>query len=120
MIEEALNHALAAEDTDGAVQLIETSRHELLNSEDWSTLERWLNKLPDEVVRERPALLLARAWTFELSFQAARIPPILQEVETLLSTEDAVWTDAQLQDALGEINALKSFVYLIRMKVHWL
>jgi LuxR family maltose regulon positive regulatory protein len=114
MIEEALNHALAAEDLDGAVQLIETSRHELLNTEEWSTLERWLNKLSDKVVRESPALLLARAWTFELSFQAARIPPILQEVETRLSAEDAVWTDTQLQDVRGEINALKSFVYLIK------
>jgi LuxR family maltose regulon positive regulatory protein len=114
MIEEALNHALAAEDMVGAVQLIERSRHELLNAEDWSTLERWLNKLPIEVMRERPALLLARAWTFELSFQAARIPTILQEVETLLSAEDAIWTDTQLQDALGEINALRSFVFFIK------
>jgi LuxR family maltose regulon positive regulatory protein len=114
MIEEALNHALAAEDTNSAVRLIETTRHELLNIEDSSTLERWLNKLSDEVVRERPALLLARAWIFELSFQAFRIPPILQEVETLLSAEDAVWTDNQLQEALGEINALQSFVYFIR------
>ena len=116
MIEEALNHALAAEDANGAVQLIEASRHELLNSEDWSTLERWLNKLPIELMHERPALLLARAWTFELSFQTARIPPILQEVEALLSTEDAVRTDAQLQEVLGEINALKSFVYLMKDK----
>jgi LuxR family maltose regulon positive regulatory protein len=114
MIEEALNHALAAEDMDSAVQLIERSRHELLNAEDWSTLERWLNKLSDEVVRERPALLLARAWTFELRYQAARIPPILQEVETLLGAEDAVWTDAKVQDARGEINALKSCIYFTK------
>lgn len=114
MIEEALNHALAAGDTNGAVRLIETTRHELLNIEDSFTLERWLNKLSDEVVRERPALLLAKAWIFELSFQTARIPPILGEVETLLGTEDAVWTDEQLQEALGEVEALKSFLYFLR------
>jgi len=77
MIEQALNHALAADDMDGAVQLIESSLHELLNIEDSSTLERWLNKLSEEVVRKRPALLLARAWTFELRYQAAMVPPIL-------------------------------------------
>jgi LuxR family maltose regulon positive regulatory protein len=114
MIEEALNHALAAGDTAAAVQLIESSRHDLLNIEDSSTLERWLNKLSDKVVRERPALLLLKAWIFELSFQTARIPPILQEVETCLSAEDAVWTDTQLQDVRGEINALKSFMYFIQ------
>jgi LuxR family maltose regulon positive regulatory protein len=111
MIEDAINNAMAAGDMDGAVQLIENSRHKLLNAEDWFTLERWLNKLPDELVRERPALLLARAWTLELRYQITMIPPILQEVETLLSAEDAVWTDAQVQNARGEIDALKSFFY---------
>jgi LuxR family maltose regulon positive regulatory protein len=114
MIEQALNHALAAGDTDGAVQLIESSRHELLNIEDSSTLERWLNKLSDEVLRERPTLLLARAWIFELSFQTARIPPTLQEVETLLGIDDTVWTDKQLREARGEIDALKSFIFYIQ------
>jgi LuxR family maltose regulon positive regulatory protein len=114
MTEEALNHALAAEDTEGAADLVESIRHQLLNIEDSFTLERWLNKLPDRVVRERPVLLLARAWILELGFQAARIPPILGEVETLLGTEDALWTNDQLREALGEINALKSFLHLIR------
>lgn len=113
MIEEALNHAIAAEDIVCAVQLIETHRHKLLNAEDWFTLERWLNKLSDEVVRERPALLLARAWTFELRYQTSMIPPILQEVETLLSYMDAVWTDAQAQNIRGEIDALKSLFYYL-------
>jgi LuxR family maltose regulon positive regulatory protein len=114
MIEEALNHSIAADDTDGAAQLVETSRHELLNIEDSSTLERWLNNLSDEIVRERPTLLLARAWIYELSFQTARIPQVLEEVETLLSAEDVVWTDTQLHEARGEIDALKSFVYFIK------
>jgi LuxR family maltose regulon positive regulatory protein len=114
MIEEALNHALAAGDTDDAVHLIETNRHELLNIEDSSSLERWLNKLPDGVVQERPALLLAKAWIFELSFQSAKIPPILEKVETQLSSEDAVWTKDQIQDALGEIEALRSFLYFLQ------
>jgi LuxR family maltose regulon positive regulatory protein len=65
-------------------------------------------------VRERPTLLLARAWIFELGFQTARIPPVLKEVETLLSAEDPVWTDTQLREARGEVEALKSFVYLIK------
>jgi LuxR family maltose regulon positive regulatory protein len=113
MIEEALDHALAAEDMDGAVQLIETYRHKLLNNEDWFTLERWLNRLPDEVVRARPTLLLARAWTLELRYQIARIPPILQEVETLLIAENGVWKELHEQDVRGEIDALKSLIYYL-------
>jgi LuxR family maltose regulon positive regulatory protein len=111
MIQEALNHALAAGNLDGAAKLIEDSRHKLLNDEDWFTLERWLNRLPDELVQKRAALLLARAWTLELRYQMSLIPPILQKVETLISAEDEDWTESQVQDARGEIDALKSLVY---------
>ena len=110
MVQEALNHALAAGDLDGAAKLIEDSRHKLLNDEDWFTLERWLNRLPDELVQKRPALLLARAWILELRYQMSQIPPILQKVETLISAEDEDWTESQVQDARGEIDALKSLV----------
>lgn len=114
LIEVALNHSLLAEDMNGAAQLIEANRHQLLNIEDSYTLEQWLNKLPDNVVRERPELLLARAWISELGFQTARIPPILTELETLLNAEDADWKDDQLQEALGEIEALSSFLYFLQ------
>ena len=111
MIQEALNHALAAGDLDGAGKLIEDSRHNLLNNEDWFTLERWLNRLPDEFVQKRPALLLARAWTLELRYQMSQIPPILQKAETLIGAEDEDWIESYVQDARGEIDALKSLVY---------
>ena len=35
LIEEALRHAMAAGDLEGAAQLVEDSRHDLLNREDW-------------------------------------------------------------------------------------
>ena len=111
MIQEALNHALAAGDLDGAAKLIEDSRHKLLNNEDWFTLEQWLNRLPDELVQKRPTLLLTRAWTLELRYQMSQIPPVLQKAETLLSSEDEDWTESNVQNARGEIDALKSLVY---------
>ena len=111
MIEEALNHAIASEDMDTAVQLIEVFRHDLLNAEDWYTLERWLNRLTDVSVQTQPELLLARAWTMQLRYQIDMIPPILLEVEILLSADNKNWTDAQLLVIRGEIDALKSFLY---------
>jgi len=111
MIEEAINHAMAAGDMDGAAKLIEDSRHKLLNDEDWFTLERWLNRLPDELVQKRPALLLARAWTLELRYQMSQIPPILQKVETLISADYEDWSESNVQNARGEIDALKSLIY---------
>ncbi len=110
LIEEALRHALAAGDVEGAAQLVEDSRHDLLNREDWPTLERCLNRLPEAVVRGRPALLLARAWVLDLHYQIAGIPRLLQEAEACLSTDTGAWSESEIRDVRGEIDALWSLV----------
>jgi LuxR family maltose regulon positive regulatory protein len=109
MIGEALHHALLAGDMNGAVQLVENCRHDLLDREEWSTLERYLNRLPEEVVRVRPALILARAWVLDLRYQTAKIPPLLRDAEAFLSTEEDVWVEST-RGLLGEIDALWSTV----------
>ena len=65
LIEEALGYALTGEDVEGAARIVEDCRHDLLNREDWISLDRYLNQLPEEVVWERPALILARAWVLD-------------------------------------------------------
>jgi LuxR family maltose regulon positive regulatory protein len=112
-IEDALRHALTAEDMEGAAQLVEDSRHDLLNAEEWPTLERLLNSLPEKVVQERPALLVARSWVLELRFQLAGIPSLLQEAVTLLSASDAAMTESDVLNVRGEIDALMSLVYYL-------
>ncbi|MGB3715525.1 MAG: LuxR C-terminal-related transcriptional regulator [Candidatus Promineifilaceae bacterium] len=109
LIGEALHHSLIARDMKGAVQLVEECRHDLLNREDWATLERYLNRLPDEAVRGRPALILARAWVLDLRYQTAGIPPLLQEAEACLSADADVWAESA-RDLQGEIDALWSIV----------
>jgi LuxR family maltose regulon positive regulatory protein len=110
LIEEALRHALTAGDLEGAAQLVENSRHDLLNREDWPTLERCLNQLPEAVVRERPALLLARAWVLDLHYQISGIPRLLQEAEACLSTDSGAWSESEMRSVRGEIDALWSLV----------
>ncbi|MCK4726465.1 MAG: hypothetical protein KAT29_11705, partial [Anaerolineales bacterium] len=61
-IEEALYHALEANDVQSAVELIEDNSQNLLNRLERHTLERWLAMLPEEVVWVRPRLLIAQAW----------------------------------------------------------
>jgi LuxR family maltose regulon positive regulatory protein len=109
LIEEALHHALVAGDMERAAQLVEDSRHDLLNQEDWATLQRCLNRLPEQVIRRRPALLVARAWALELQYQIAGIPPLLQEAEARLKA-DAAGSEPEPRDLRGEIDALWSLV----------
>lgn len=58
----ALEHALAGNDVPRAVQLVAQRRHEILNTERWSQLERWLRLFPAATVDQYPDLLLAKAW----------------------------------------------------------
>jgi LuxR family maltose regulon positive regulatory protein len=109
LIGEALHHALAAGDLEGAARMVEGCRHDLLDREEWATLERYLNRLPEELVKVRPALILARAWVLDLRYQTARIPPLLRDAEACLSTEEDVWVEPT-RGLKGEIDALWSTV----------
>ena len=43
--------------------------------------------LPAKIKQQRPALLLAQAWTLHVQFRLLQIPPILERVERLLAEE---------------------------------
>ncbi|MCX6046467.1 MAG: hypothetical protein NT075_15295, partial [Chloroflexi bacterium] len=103
-IEEAVQQALAAGDHLTAAELVEQHRHELLNREDWRTLDRWLALLPAAQVRQRPGLLLAQAFILGLQYKFTAITPLLQTAAARLAEENL--TDAQLIQ--GEIDALWS------------
>jgi LuxR family maltose regulon positive regulatory protein len=63
LIDEAIRHALAAEDTPWATRLVEEHLGETLRRGESVALARWLSLLPDDTVRSRPGLCLAMAMT---------------------------------------------------------
>jgi len=83
LIEEALRHLLIAGDVDTAVSLIEANRLEVLNREDFRTVERWLSMLPEDVVNTRPSLLLMKAWVMRIDYKLSALPAVLKQVEAL-------------------------------------
>jgi LuxR family maltose regulon positive regulatory protein len=85
-IEEALQHALAAGDVSGAARLIEANVHEALNQDRYHTLKRWLQMLPDELVQQRPGLLLAEAWAVQHQLNLDVLLPLVQKAEALLDS----------------------------------
>ena len=78
LIDEAIRHALAAGDTTWATRLVEEHMGETLRRGESVALARWLSLLPDDTVRSRPGLCLAKAMT-ELNLDH------LEEVERLLA-----------------------------------
>jgi LuxR family maltose regulon positive regulatory protein len=87
LIDEALQYALAAGDVSAAAQLVEQNRNNLLNKDKWYVLEKWLYQLPDDIVQQRPELLLAKVWVLYFQFALWAIPPLLKTIKTLLSEE---------------------------------
>ena len=97
LIEEGLKHALAAEDVERAVLLVERNRKRALNTDRWYVLEQWLAVLPETVVQQRAELLLARAWVLvhHIRFEAAL--PVIDQIESLLGD------DLEQQPLRGEV-----------------
>jgi LuxR family maltose regulon positive regulatory protein len=62
LIDEAIRHAVAAGDTPWATRLVEEHLGETLRRGE-SVIARWLALLPDDAVRSRPGLCLAKAMT---------------------------------------------------------
>ena len=62
---EAINHALAGLEYDEAIRLIESRAETMLHTGASASLGKWLDSLPQETVRARPRLSLARGWTYQ-------------------------------------------------------
>jgi LuxR family transcriptional regulator, maltose regulon positive regulatory protein len=114
LVEEALHHALAAGDAPRAARLVERQRHALLDGENWYTLLRWVDQLPEELIHQRPGLLLSRAWHQQWRWQYATMPPLLEKVEELLSRDPEGTTEAERQILRGEIDVLWSALSFAR------
>ena len=62
MWDEAIEHALAAEDDERAVGLIEMSAQSTILRSEFYTFQGWVSHLPEELVCNRPNLILFYAW----------------------------------------------------------
>ena len=90
LLDEAIQHALAADDIVGAAWLIEQNRQAVINMDSWRSVERWLAELPDAIKGQRPELLLAQAWVAYYRDALWAIPPLLDSAEALLEDDGTI------------------------------
>jgi ATP/maltotriose-dependent transcriptional regulator MalT len=82
LADDAIRHAVAAGEMTWAARLIEQyfdERYYL--SGEGTTLQRWLSALPDDLVRSRPRLLLARGQLAIASGRVEEMEPLLDAAE---------------------------------------
>jgi LuxR family maltose regulon positive regulatory protein len=61
-LNDAIQHALASQDVAWAADMIERNVLTMINMGEVSALARWVGRLPDDITRQRPLLILAYAW----------------------------------------------------------
>jgi LuxR family maltose regulon positive regulatory protein len=87
LIDEALQHALAAGDIDLAARQMGAGLRDALNREDRPTLERWLRQIPAEIIEQRPELMMVKVWALQFSWRLDLQGQVLDRVEGLLDSE---------------------------------
>ena len=81
----AVRHALAAGDLEAAADLVELAIPVLLRDRREAAVRRWLDDIPDEVVRERPVLAVGFIGALMSSGEFEGVEARLDEVEGLLA-----------------------------------
>ena len=86
---DAIQHALAADDPARAAGLIELALPQMQRDRRESTVRRWIELLPDEVVRARPVLSNGYAGALLATGQAEGVEQRLRDAETWLGDSTA-------------------------------
>jgi LuxR family maltose regulon positive regulatory protein len=107
-VDEAVHHALAANEPELAARLLNPTAKAQVMRGGSATLQGWLEKLPDEILREYPDLLIAQAWSQVLD---GRLDETGASLADLSAREDL----AAVQQ--GEIAAIQSIVATIHQDV---
>ncbi len=116
--DKAINHSLAAEAFKDAADLVEEIAMETFVRSQLATLMRWIESLPDDLVRKRPWLCVYHAWALRLSGgQFNDVEVRLQDAEQALeksSREQAHSYDGYSLMAREETEHLMGHIYAIR------
>ncbi len=103
LFDEAIKHALAAHNYLLAAEMVESQADGLLKLGRLSTMARWLNMLPPEIVNGRPQLSLSAAWVDLLTGKLEKIESHLVVAEQNLDSVDTS------DDLLGQVAAIRFY-----------
>jgi len=108
LIEEALDHAFWANDTQQAIQIVAQARYALMNGTEWQRLQQLIRRFPQASIDQSPDLLIAEAWLCYHQGQFTRVPILLTQLTQLL--EQTAVNPENKTHLMGEISSLFSFL----------
>lgn len=109
LVDEAVLYALAAGDRELAARFIYQGLCDVLNREDYPTLERWLGLFAHEFVQERADLLIVRGYSLFLSWQLGALAKVVVRAAALLEGETSTtYPEAELGTLRGCLAVLSA------------
>ena len=105
---DAVQHALAAGDTDLAANLVEQCCMPLIMQSHITRVSEWLSSLPDEIISQRPRLQLAQVWILFHMSRAKEAAAVLRKARDSIS---ALEKNGQLSE--GDRTELKAELYAL-------
>ena len=98
LVPEAIHHALAAQDWERAIRLIESNGVAVVLGRQVQTMLAWIDRIPEELARERPALCTIRALALVLCNRPDAAEASLRDAERYLGADP---TTDQARTILG-------------------
>jgi LuxR family maltose regulon positive regulatory protein len=125
LIAEAVSYALAAGDVELVAHLVGTNALAMMEHGELTTLKRWLDALPDEVVHSHPWLCAAHAWMLAFTGQLDAVEPLLRDAEEVVAAWDeaaslpyscggAAKAEPEGQRIGGHVAAIRAYVAGVR------
>jgi LuxR family maltose regulon positive regulatory protein len=113
LVEEAIHHALEGDDPDRAADLVEQYGMQMIVDSRISKFSRWLDALPDRLVRQRPWLCVYHAWARYYVGPREQVVLCLENAERVLQSAPTTSLSGEEQKHLaGHIFALRAYVAL--------
>jgi ATP/maltotriose-dependent transcriptional regulator MalT len=106
LVDEALNHLLAASDVEAAAEVVAQRRYALMNQAEWPRLEQCLRAFSPDAVNQSPELLLLKPWLLYQRSRYAELPAEIESIEAALARTTVA--PGVVECLQGEISALRS------------
>ena len=106
---EAVQHAIAADDSDRAISWIKNCAMTLIKKGDLFTLLDWQRQFPDELMRGQPEVRLAIAWGLALALRFDEALQLATEIEN-----DIAATHLPASDLLCECQTIRSVAFALK------
>lgn len=114
-MDEAIEHALYAEDFERAAYLIECIAEQVWTRYEHTKLQRWLDELPEELMFSKPQLCVFHTWSLFATGQQDAAERSLQAAEEALGP--APEYDAETAQLRGRIAVTRAFLAFLRNDV---